>query len=663
MTETLDNIAYYSEDRVAINSLTVDTYVTTDNLLQDKRGKTVAENLPPQSGNVTGFKSGDILIANIRPYLKKIWYAKHDGGSSSDVLTLRIKEGWDSLFVFYSIFRDEFFEHMMNGSKGTKMPRGDKDQVIEFPVPKFEKLDQQKIAKVLSDLDAKIELNNKINAELEAMAKLIYDYWFVQFDFPHEFKTILTDKKGRRTELVEVKPYKSSGGKMVWNEELKREIPVGWEVDTISSWIDLDKSGDWGKESEEGNYIQRVSCIRGADINGLNGNGEVKAPVRYILEKNSHKILESGDLIIEISGGSPTQSTGRMAFIIDETQDRFEDPLICSNFCKAVTLKEPVSLYNFVFEWKKLYAAGVLFGWEGKTSGIKNLLFESFVTNYQVVKPIETLMKKFYNLIHPMQQNIQKNLKQNQKLAEFRDWLLPMLMNGQVRVSSNHRKLSIASVPEINHQIIDASNEKRKAIAACIILNSEFEERFGMVKFEKLLHLSEYHALKENNLQNYKQHAAGPLDSEFTYNFINEAKTQGMISIQVMGKLQRIKVKDNKKLQNNVKSQLEQEAQEKISTLVKLFLGSNHEKPEIVSTLYAVWNNRIIKNELVNDELIKKDFLDWSEGKIKYKDKLDRELKWMRKEGVVPDGWGDIIDKPKGRTRNEVMLKKDRTVK
>ena len=278
--------------------------------------------------------------------------------------------------------------------------------------------EQKKIAKILSDLDAKIELNNKINTELEAMAKLIYDYWFVQFDFP--------DKNG--------KPYKSAGGKMVYNEELKREIPEGWEVDSFSNWIENDKSGDWGKDSKQGNYVNKVSCIRGADLNGLNGKGVVKSPTRFVLEKNSHKLLEVGDFIIEISGGSPVQSTGRMAFITKETLERFENPLICSNFCKAVTLKDEESIYNFSYEWNRLYDAGVLFGWEGKTSGIKNLLFESFVINHKVVLPAKKAMNLFYNKAKPIHAQIQKNLQQNQKLSELREWLLPMLMNGQVQV-------------------------------------------------------------------------------------------------------------------------------------------------------------------------------------------------------------------------------------
>lgn len=289
---------------------------------------------------------------------------------------------------------------------------------------------QKKIASVLTALESKIELNNKINAELEAMAKLIYDYWFVQFDFP------ISEEQAKAMGRPELKgkPYKSSGGKMVFNPQLKREIPEGWEVKTLSHWIKNDKSGDWGKEELTGNYTEKVSCIRGADINGLNGKGEVKSPTRFILEKNSHKMLETGDFIIEISGGSPTQSTGRMAFVIPETLERFSTPIICSNFCKALTLKEGKSIYNFAYLWNRLYDAGVLFGWEGKTSGIKNLLFESFVTKHHCPLPPSELMELFYAKANPIHQKIQKNLQENQKLAELRDWLLPMLMNGQVKV-------------------------------------------------------------------------------------------------------------------------------------------------------------------------------------------------------------------------------------
>lgn len=276
---------------------------------------------------------------------------------------------------------------------------------------------------LLALIDKKIELNNRINAELEAMAKTLYDYWFVQFDFPDD------SPQGQG------KPYKTSGGKMVYNSTLKREIPEGWEVNTLSSWIESDKTGDWGKEEQEGNYNLQVDCVRGADINGLNGNGKIAAPNRFILKKNDHKLLAPFDLVIEISGGSPTQSTGRMAYITDDVLGRFTHPLICSNFCKAISLRNKDLFYCFAYLWKDLYGNGVLFGWEGKTSGIKNLLFDSFVTKYQVPVPPLSLAKQFFDFVAPLEQQKQTLLKENARLESLRDWLLPMLMNGQVTVN------------------------------------------------------------------------------------------------------------------------------------------------------------------------------------------------------------------------------------
>lgn len=289
-------------------------------------------------------------------------------------------------------------------------------KTVKITLPSLD--NQRKLISVLKSIDKKLKTNNQINQELEAMAKTLYDYWFVQFDFP--------DQNG--------KPYKSSGGKMVYNPELKREIPEGWGVTTFSSWISDNKTGDWGKETSEGNYTLEVDCIRGADINGLSGNGKTDMPTRFILEKNKNKLLTDFDIVIEISGGSPTQSTGRIVGISENLLNRFDLPLICSNFCKAVSLKEQETFYNFVYEWKNLYDNGVLFSWEGKTSGIKNLLFDSFVTNYHIAQPPIGLMEQFFDYASSVDRKIQLLLKQNQELTQLRDWLLPMLMNGQVKV-------------------------------------------------------------------------------------------------------------------------------------------------------------------------------------------------------------------------------------
>ncbi len=327
-------------------------------------------------------------------------------------------EELNSLYLYYLLSSKKYLDLLKRFGTGSAQPQLPINRLKLVPIVYSDISIQQKISSVLSALDSKIELNNKINAELEQMAKTLYDYWFVQFDFP--------DKNG--------KPYKSSGGKMVYNKELKREIPERWRSDKMSDWINLDKSGDWGKSEIDGNYTEKVICIRGADINGLNGLDELNPPVRYILKKNSSKILKSHDIVIEISGGSPTQSTGRMAFITDATIKRFDCPLICSNFCKPVSIKNRKLLYNFVYYWNSLYESGAFFGYEGKTSGIKNLLLDSFVSSYYTVIPGEKIVDQFYSFMESVQEKKQVALSENQKLIELRDWLLPMLMNGQVKV-------------------------------------------------------------------------------------------------------------------------------------------------------------------------------------------------------------------------------------
>ena len=303
-------------------------------------------------------------------------------------------------------------QRYLNGAVQKFLPLG---ALRNFPVPPYDEA-KEPLVKVLSTIDEKIDCNNRLNAELELMAKMLFDYWFVQFDFPDENQ----------------KPYKSSGGAMVYSDDLKREVPLGWDVKPLASWIAKDKTGDWGKETPEAKHIFRVSCIRGTDLNGLNGAGAVAAPTRYILEKNNSKLLSPFDFVIEISGGSPTQSTGRMANIIPETLRRFSNPLICSNFCKAISLHDKDYYFNFSFQWKSAYENGVLFGWEGKTSGIKNLLFDAFTQKYFVPTPPKYLARIFFDFVAPIESKKQLLCQENDLLESTRDWLLPMLMNGQV---------------------------------------------------------------------------------------------------------------------------------------------------------------------------------------------------------------------------------------
>ena len=213
----LNDIAEFVTDKISSSSISLENYVTTDSLLQNKRGRETAKNLPPMQCALTHYKRGDVLVANIRPYLKKVWFADSEGGCSSDVLVFRAKNGHYPSFLYTALMQDVFFDYAMSGAKGSKMPRGDKDQIMRYELPTFTSLEEENIGNIMVDIMSKINVNRQINDNLEAMAKQLYDYWFVQFDFPNE----------------EGKPYKSSGGAMVWNEKLKRKIPKGWHCGTL----------------------------------------------------------------------------------------------------------------------------------------------------------------------------------------------------------------------------------------------------------------------------------------------------------------------------------------------------------------------------------------------------------------------------------------------
>lgn len=327
----------------------------------------------------------------------------------------------DKYYLHYLLATKEVKKQLEARATGTRQRNISSSDVYDVEVIIPDLKTQKVIGNFLYNIEKKQENNNKINAELESLAKTIYDYWFLQFEFPNE----------------EGKPYKSSGGKMVWNEELKREIPEGWKLGVISDFIKEEKGGDWGKESQDEKYKIKVNCIRGADFPAMTGNENLKAPTRFILEKNKYKVLSDGDVIVEISGGSPTQSTGRICYINSNTLNRFSCDVITSNFCKAFSLKNKSYLYWFYLMWQKLLVSNVFFNFEGKTTGIKNLQFDVLTKGYKICIPPEQLITKFHNAVENLYLKIQKNQENNQELSSLRDFLLPMLMNGQISFSDD----------------------------------------------------------------------------------------------------------------------------------------------------------------------------------------------------------------------------------
>ena len=392
-TVALKEVANFSDTRIHIDDVSLDNFITTDNMLQNKLGITKAIALPPQDGNMPKYQKNNILIANIRPYLKKIWFADKDGGCSADVLVLNVKDEYDAKFIYYALLRDDFFAHVMNGAKGTKMPRGDKKQIMDFIIPKFDISTQQKIAKVLSTLDRKIELNNQINQNLEAMAKTLYDYWFVQFDFPN------ANGNG--------KPYKSSGGKMVYSEELKREIPEGWEVKELGEVIEIHDSKRIPLARQERESRIGIYPYYGAtSIMGYVDD--------YIFE---------GEYILLAEDGSVMDDKGFP--IIQHVKGK----IWVNNHAHVLTPKDE-NYFEYLFYSLKMISVVKIM-----TGSIQKKINQENLQSVPILLPSNVFLKKFANVVDPIRNKLISNITETQKLTQLRDWLLPMLMNGQVSVS------------------------------------------------------------------------------------------------------------------------------------------------------------------------------------------------------------------------------------
>jgi type I restriction enzyme, S subunit len=313
------------------------------------------------------------------------------------------KDGYDLDYLFYSLKLE--LNRLKRNSQGSQTKFLTKPILENIQIKDIDYREQEKRAEILTLLDSKIELNNKINVELEAMAKSIYDYWFVQFDFP--------DKNN--------KPYKSSGGKMVWSDELKREIPEGWEAENLkeNSLSKLIKPGIGIFESEK--IYLATSDVINNDINFKADritfdNRESRAnmqPVEnsvwFAKMKNSKKILYFGDYSNYYLNNF-ILSTGFAGIKCDEMSLEYFWGFI----------NNP----NFEFIKDRLA--------NGATQEAIN---NEAIALIPMVIPSSDILKKYHDLTHDIYKKIYLNQIENNLLAEIRDWLLPMLMNGQVSVN------------------------------------------------------------------------------------------------------------------------------------------------------------------------------------------------------------------------------------
>lgn len=369
----LKDICDYGKDRTEVSSLDNSTYISTENMLPNRAGITTATALP--TGEYTpSFELNDTLVSNIRPYFKKIWKATFSGGCSADVLVFKAKENISKDYLYYVLADDEFFKYSMATSKGTKMPRGDKVSIMEYPIKLPPLPTQQKIAAILSSLDDKIELNNKINTNLEQQTQALFKNWFVDFE-----------------------PF---GGKM----------PEGWKVGKLSDIAEITMGQSPNGKSYNENGVGTVFYQGRAEFG-------TRFPTRRLFTTEPKRIAKRFDTLMSVRAP------------VGDTNIANEDCCIGRGLAAIHSKDGHQSFVHYVV--LSLRPQLDVFNGEGTVFGCIN---RDALNNMEVIIPSKIDLDKFEKIVTTMDTDIFNRSEENDRLKNIRDTLLPKLMNGEIEV-------------------------------------------------------------------------------------------------------------------------------------------------------------------------------------------------------------------------------------
>ena len=381
MKYKLSDICFYAKGKVDVSGLTDADYISTENMLSNKGGITTASSLP-STVQTQAYKKDDVLVSNIRPYFKKIWFADFDGGCSNDVLVFRAKEDTDARFLYYVLANDAFFDYSTATSKGTKMPRGDKTAIMQYEVPHFDLPIQKKIAGILADIDDKIALNSNINKNLLEQALAIYKDWFCD--------------------------YALSDG----------TLPENWKITTIDAISSLVTRGIAPKYDDSSDQIVlNQKCIRDHTI-------DISLARRHLPKNINEKWISKGDLLINSTG---TGTLGRVAQVWFKANNMTVD--------SHVTIVRPKDsiLQSYIGFWGLSHESEIEAQHTGSTGQTE--LPRDRVKAIELPLPDEDTLSKFNELVIPMISTVISNQEENARLSQLRDALLPKLMSGELDVS------------------------------------------------------------------------------------------------------------------------------------------------------------------------------------------------------------------------------------
>ena len=372
MKYKLRDICHFPKEKIAVAALDSLTYISTENMLPNRGGVIPASGLPTIE-STQAFSEGDVLVSNIRPYFKKIWQASYAGGCSNDVLVFRANQEVAPDFLYYVLSDDQYFNYASATSKGTKMPRGDKVAIMEYPVPNVSYGEQRKISSILKSLDKKLELNKKINHNLEQQASALVGHYMQSIDTSVSIANIMSFDSGF--------PFQSS-----------TYLPSGkYRIITI-------------KNVQDGN----IETSNTVFINNL--------PTRM----KNNCILHVGDVLLSLTG-----NVGRVGIVCEENL------LLNQRVAKIVPNDIGLlPLLYFIFRQPDIKLQMELIS---KGTAQSNL---SPVETLRLTIPFERkTAEALSRTLAPMYQTIISTTQESHSLSSLRDALLPKLMSGEIDVS------------------------------------------------------------------------------------------------------------------------------------------------------------------------------------------------------------------------------------
>ena len=349
---------------------------------------------------------GDIVFSRVGSIDRNVYVDKNHEGWMFSGRCIRVRADKNKVnprYLSYYFKQNSFKKMMMNLAVGATMPSLNTKIMNSIELDLLPRENQDKIANILSAIDDKIQINNQINQELETMAKILYDYWFVQFDFP--------DQNG--------KPYKSSGGKMVYNLELKREIPEGWGVETLKDFESKIITGKTPSRANSDNFGGEIPFITIGDIRGntfVYSTSESLTDLGAGVQQN--KYLPEGSLCV-----SCIATVGEIGFTTEWSQTNQQ--------INSIVFEDETNRYYLYFALKNYFENANASAKTGNT--FANMNKEDF-SGIRIILPRNEIKNNFYKMTEPYFAQIKCLQGQNKELTQLRDWLLPMLMNGQVKV-------------------------------------------------------------------------------------------------------------------------------------------------------------------------------------------------------------------------------------